>query len=145
MYKLNITLPVEKPANPIKRVNKYASPVGWWKVTTEGDCEGRTTTQLGEYYGHVAEIAFHLADKCYYKLTFDAIDNRETIIGLDKDWQATEKTVWIGLGIESGTWNMTPEFRAKYIKDWLDCGDQIEVRGTSRSATYHAGAYLTLK
>jgi hypothetical protein len=47
------------------------SPVGWWKVTTEGDCEGKTTKQLGTHYGHVAEIAFSIAEGRGYSLCFE--------------------------------------------------------------------------
>ena len=41
---------------------------GIWNVTTEGDCEGRTMKNLGVWEGYVDEIAFELADKCFYKL-----------------------------------------------------------------------------
>ena len=43
---------------------------GIWNVTTEGDCEGRTMKNLGVWEGYVDEIAFELADKCFYKLYF---------------------------------------------------------------------------
>ncbi len=46
---------------------------GIWSVTTEGDCEGRTTTNLGIHQGFVDEIAFKLADKCYYYLRFEPV------------------------------------------------------------------------
>jgi|TARA_R100000750_G_C2335181_1_gene91815 hypothetical protein len=43
---------------------------GLWEVTTEGDCEGRTTRNLGIYEGYVDDIALTLADQAYYKLSF---------------------------------------------------------------------------
>lgn len=43
---------------------------GTFVVTTEGDCEGRTTKHLGTYTGFIDEIAFGLADKQYYSLRF---------------------------------------------------------------------------
>jgi len=50
------------------------SVYGTWKVTTEGDCKGRRTRQLGTFTGHVDEIALHLANKCYYTLDFTEIN-----------------------------------------------------------------------
>lgn len=47
---------------------------GTWSVTTEGDEEGRSIRQLGNYTGYVDEIALHLANKCYYTLEFHPID-----------------------------------------------------------------------
>jgi hypothetical protein len=47
------------------------SPIDFWNVTTEGDCEGRSTTHLGCYQGHFADIAFALRKKCYYTLNFE--------------------------------------------------------------------------
>jgi hypothetical protein len=48
-----------------------------WKVTTEGDCEGRSVQQLGLFTGEIDDIAFYLKDKSYYKLTF-----REETVGV---------------------------------------------------------------
>lgn len=45
-------------------------PVGVWRVTTEGDCEGRTTVELGFWEGHIADIAFYLDNCCGYSLHF---------------------------------------------------------------------------
>ncbi|AMO25932.1 hypothetical protein Blue_109 [Bacillus phage Deep Blue] len=45
-------------------------PLGVWKVTTEGDCEGRSTRNLGTYEGHVLDIAKQLAGQAYYQLDF---------------------------------------------------------------------------
>lgn len=73
MHKLNLNFTeYDKPKEQkiIEKVNHWATPVGWWTVDTEGDCEGRTSTQLGSHYGHVAEIAFSLANRCYYSLSF---------------------------------------------------------------------------
>lgn len=44
-----------------------------WKVTTEGDCEGRSTRNLGVYRGNPVNIAFLLADKVAYTLQFEEI------------------------------------------------------------------------
>ena len=51
--------------------NKYD---GLWKVTTEGDVEGRTINDLGTYFGNISEIALHLADKAYYGLNFRKVE-----------------------------------------------------------------------
>jgi hypothetical protein len=73
MHKLNVDFTdVDKPKQQkrLDKFNDWATPIGWWHVTTEGDCEGRTTNNLGDHYGHIADIAFALADKCHYSLQF---------------------------------------------------------------------------
>ena len=121
--------------------NGFGNPIGWWQVTTEGDCEGRSTKQLGDFYGHVAEIAFHLANKCGYTLQFHPL-TRET--GTRATLQATSDHVWISLDIASGTWGMTHEVRAEWMRKFLDTQD-IEIRPNSPCASYYAGTYLILK
>ena len=56
-----------------KRFIYPESPVGWWKVTTEGDCEGRSVTHLGTHYGHICEIDLGLAGAAYYGLHFEEV------------------------------------------------------------------------
>jgi hypothetical protein len=56
-----------------KRFIYPESPIGWWYVTTEGDCEGKSTKQLGTFHGHICEIALGLAGAAYYKLHFQAV------------------------------------------------------------------------
>ena len=52
-------------------LKEMGSPVGVWKVTTEGDCEGKTTRVLGTFKGHVSDIAMNLSRGVTgYKLTF---------------------------------------------------------------------------
>ncbi|ANY29339.1 hypothetical protein [Bacillus phage PK16] len=48
-------------------------PEGVWKVTTEGDCEGRSARQLGTYEGHILDVVRQLAGQVYYQLTFERV------------------------------------------------------------------------
>ena len=73
---------------------------GTYKVTTEADCEGRTTRDLGTYTGYIDEIAFALADKCYYNLCFHKVEPEVLDMTPKKD------TVTISLDIDSGTWDL---------------------------------------
>lgn len=53
----------------------YDKACGFWHVTTEGDCEGRSITDLGVFEGNIDTIALALADRCYYyTLYFTAVD-----------------------------------------------------------------------
>lgn len=88
---------------------KYRKPYGRWKVTTEGDVEGRTTTHLGTYTGFIDEIAQKLASKCYYSLQFDPAPR------LPSKPAKKIATVSVTLGVASETWNMTPEARAAHV------------------------------
>lgn len=46
-----------------------------WRVTTEGDCEGRTTRNLGEHWGTIREIAKNLSRSAEYTLYFKWISH----------------------------------------------------------------------
>lgn len=89
------------------------SVYGVFKVTTEGDCEGRTTRDLGTYEGYVDEIAFALADKCYYSLEFHKINPEEFKL----DMIPKRKSVDIHFDIDSGTWDLEEKDRVKYFKN----------------------------
>lgn len=73
---------------------------GTYKVTTEGDCEGKSVRDLGTYTGYIDEIAFALADKCYYKLCFHKVEPQKL------DMTPKRDTVEISLDIDSGTWDL---------------------------------------
>ena len=55
-----------------------------WEVTTEADCEGRSTKSLGVFEGHIDDIAFHLADKVYSSLKFSKVDIKQINIPIPK-------------------------------------------------------------
>ena len=60
-------------------------PEGYWQVSTEADCEGRSMKQLGVFKGNYAEIALALADKCCYILHFTRIDDKDMELPLTKE------------------------------------------------------------
>ena len=84
----------------VKAANPYKNPYGVWEVTTEGDCEGRTVTNLGTHEGYVDEIARSLAPQCFYSLQFKAVSPKKA--GPVKKGR---KEVNVSFNIESGTWN----------------------------------------
>lgn len=53
---------------------------GTWRVSTEADVEGRSMKNLGDFTGHIDEIALHLADQCYYTLWFERIEPITTFV-----------------------------------------------------------------
>lgn len=101
--------------------NDYKNPYGHWKVTTEGDVEGRSTSHLGDYTGYVDEIALFLADKCYYTLTFNKIE-------LPKVLKPTAQEVNIAFEIDSKTWDMKPKDRVKYFEEVFKDRPNIHVK-----------------
>ena len=77
-------------------MNANLSVYGVWKVTTEADCEGRTVAQLGTYEGFVDDIAFSLADKCYYVLDFELIDLKKPLPSMKKPMVPVRiKNLWL--------------------------------------------------
>lgn len=86
---------------------------GTFKVTTEGDCEGKSIRDLGVYTGYIDEIAFALADKCYYTLRFTLIEPTTLDLTPKKD------TVKISLDIDSGAWERNAVDAMDYFKDFF--------------------------
>jgi len=103
----------------------FESPVGWWSVTTEGDCEGRSTRQCGTHYGHVAEIAFSLADQGGYTLYFIPALERD-YVPPRVSYQAKGGEVHITFcnGFMRG---YDADVRATTVRKWLDAGEDIMV------------------
>lgn len=77
----------------------YTNPYGTWAVTTEGDCEGRSITNLGTFTGYVDEIALYLANKSYYSLRFKAVKNVN-------EFPPSATKVNVSFDIDSNTWNL---------------------------------------
>jgi hypothetical protein len=107
---------------------------GTWEVTTEGDCEGRSTSHLGTYTGYVDEIALHLANKCEYKLTFKKVGDKRNL-------KPTGTEVHIGFDIDSKTWDSvkTPS-GLNEIKEVFKGRDVIV-----SESNYYAGFKITSK
>lgn len=101
----------------------YNSSYGIWKVTTEGDCEGKTTKNLGVYEGNISDIAFYLKNKCEYSLQFSPAK----AIKIDSCDVTHYGYVNVSLDIDSGTWNMSPEDRVNYFKVLLNTENRENV------------------
>lgn len=117
--------------------NSYDISYGLWKVTTEGDCEGKTTRNLGIYEGNISDIAFYLKNKCEYSLRFDPAE----VTKIDSVDVIHYGSVSVSLDISSGTWNMSPEDRVNYFKVLLN----TENRGheiTVEPGRYYASVRL---
>jgi hypothetical protein len=90
----------------------YYSPNGLWEVTTEGDCEGRTVSNLGIHEGFIDEIAFKLADQCFYSLQFKKVNVNTLPIN-----KSSKKEVNILLDIWSNTWDMNAKERVNVFAE----------------------------
>ena len=88
--------------------DRYTNTFGLWKVTTEGDEEGRSTRKLGIHEGHIDEIARKLAHKAFYGLWFMAVDPEP--VGLEEP-KREPKSVHIQMSIDSKTWDLKPKQR----------------------------------
>ena len=93
-------------------IKNYDSSYGLWKVTTEGDCEGKTTRNLGIYEGNISDIAFYLKNKCEYSLRFSPAKATK----IDSDDVTHYGCVNVSLDIDSGTWDMSPKDRVNYFE-----------------------------
>ena len=108
--------------------------IGWWRVTTEGDCEGRSTKTLGTYYGHVAEIALSLAGSAFYSLSFSPVENPAPAVR--PSYTPEKNNVSVQLDIKSGTWDKNGESRLKWVRMWLDADEDIKVTPSSYYASF---------
>lgn len=91
------------------------STYGLWRVTTEGDCEGRSVRDLGTYEGHIDDIAFKLASQAYYSLRFSVVNPSM------RSMVPTGTKVQISLDIDTvtGTWDLHGKERAKAFAHWF--------------------------
>lgn len=86
--------------NLLEKLNpKYRNVVGLWKVTTEGDCEGKSTRDLGVWEGNVADIALYLAPKAMYDLCFKSFE-------IQTPGAPQRDCVTVSFDIDSNTWPM---------------------------------------
>lgn len=90
----------------------YKNTYGVWEVTTEGDCEGRSTKNLGKFIGHIDDIALFLANQCYYSLRFSRTEEAQAIKLTDQ-----KNEVAVSLDVNSKTWNMKPVDRIATMKE----------------------------
>lgn len=58
----------KKPGDP-----RFESPVGLWRLTTEGDVEGRSTKTIVTEYGHIGDILVKHGDAAYYTISVDLV------------------------------------------------------------------------
>ena len=122
--KLNKTIASKK-----SKLQEWAdSPVGWWKVTTEGDCEGRSTNQLGTHYGHVVEIALSITGGCGYSFRFEKAKSPQQAFIPDQ-YQAVRTKANISLD------PINYKGGEKEIAVWLDC-DEVEVKPCNYYGAY---------
>lgn len=110
-------------------------PVGKWHVTTEGDCEGRTTRDLGYHEGHIADIALNLAGSAYYSLSFRPAEPSAVLLKPGNEANVT-------LPVESGTWAMAPEERVAFFRAYLGAGGKPKNAGSVAVGTYHASVTI---
>lgn len=87
----------------------YQHTYGTWQVSTEGDCEGRTYSNLGTFTGHIDEIALYLGNKAMYGLRFKAVENIRV-------FNPTVSSVNVSLDIDSGDWNLSSTERVGKMK-----------------------------
>ena len=107
-----------------KSKNQYDQPEAFWEVTTEGDCEGRSVRNLGVHFGFLDDIAFALADKCYYSLRFKLVEPFDVSV-------PTATKVNISLDIDSGTWDMSASRRQQFFANLLNGRDVAVKEGQS--------------
>lgn len=134
--------PPKEPALKNLPTGYKAGPVGWWSITTEGDCEGRSTRDLGIHFGHVAELAFSLPEGPMYSYRFSPVTSdmaRSLRPGKRLTRKAVRKTVWVSFDYGSGLVSYTT------VERWLNCPESITVHEKSDGVQYYNSVCLKLK
>jgi len=112
-------------------VTKYLNPFGVWKVSTEGDEEGRTTKELGVYVGYLDFIAYFLYGEALYKLKFKKLKDTPLVQPLERRVNITGLVeVHVQLDIESDTWgslDYEKESRLLFFKSMLQSRRHVKV------------------
>ena len=94
---------------------EYHNSHGTWTVTTEGDCEGRTTRHLGTYIGHIDDIARALAHRTVYGLSFT---HSKTLPPVTQE--TFRKSVDISFDYTGMSGDISREMRAAILQQVLD-------------------------
>lgn len=97
-----------------KDPNAYLDPYGLWKITTEGDCEGKSTRHIGIFEGYIDDLALRYANKAMYALEFEKIDPVADDLPPMNNKQAN-----VQLSIDSGTWDMDRAERVNFVETML--------------------------
>lgn len=100
-------------------MTKYDSPRATWHVTTEGDCEGKTTKDLGVHHGSLPDIALALAPSAFYSLQF-----KQMYVTQWSEVMPAE-SVNVSFAIESGTWDMPSAQRVTWFRELLHGFDKV--------------------
>lgn len=144
MYKLNIARPAPKVTPPPVKTG-YESPVGWWEVTGVFGDEADSREVIGTHYGHVAEIAFHLANKTGWELIFKPVSHMGTPPKREGAWTASKTVVWIRLDTYQIPSNASDYLKEDWFRNWLNCEDQVEVKAYHAGQRYYHAVCLLLK
>ena len=94
----------------------------YWKVTTEGDCEGRTTKIVGHFYGTPADILRYLIGNKIsplYQFYFDRMDNPVIDVSEQDHLKDVHGEAHISLDNRCGAGRMKAENRAKMIQEYF--------------------------
>lgn len=89
--------------------------INTWHVSTEGDCEGRTTKNLGVHTGLITEIAKKLSGEAYY-----ALDFKETIPDSERKFKAPRDQVDIRISSKNGYNDVSPEECRDMLRGYID-------------------------
>ena len=117
----------------------YSNPFGAWRVTTEGDEEGRSTEELGTYVGYLDFIAYHLAGRELYGLCFRKVPIRPYILPI-KTKQTTDLVeVDVQLDIDSGTWDNN-DYRLRFFNNLLKDREHVIIK----ESNYYASVKLMI-
>lgn len=114
--------------------NKIYNAYGKWHVTTEGDCEGRTTKDLGVHEGFLDDIAFALGGEAFYGLRFSTA---KELPPPNKRFPVT--STHVSLDIDSDTWGMPSKARVEYFKKLL-----LGRKTIVRDSNFYASVVLVL-
>ncbi len=112
-------------------------PFGLWKVTTEGDIEGKSIRDLGIHEGYLADIAFALAGQSCYTLQFAPMNPDRN----SASKKCKKQSVSVSMNIDSNTWNMAPTERVKWFRQNVVNDPNVVIEPGS----YHASVVLRRK
>lgn len=103
-----------------KIFDSLPNPIGLWEITTEGDCEGKSTKHIAIEYGHIAELALRYAGYTY-DLHFKQINEMQNLNPKRKDYGSFN----LGGGYDI---NKLPRY---LVNDWLGEGYQVNLHNDS--------------
>jgi len=121
----------------LKKLKEWGNPYGVWRISTEGDCEGRTVNVLATRKGHIADLARIYERDKMYTLTFTKIDLDEDDIVDTPSEKGSFSLNYHTFPSEVGGHHLAMSQKVHIVQEWIGPNFIVE--------SYERGSFIVSK